>query len=35
MDARVMKEMLRADFGLVILEKGKIAEKFNYRDIVL
>lgn len=33
MDSRVMKLMLRADFGLVILEKGVIKEKYNYRQI--
>lgn len=33
MDSRVMKLMLRADFGLVVLEKGEIVEKYNYRQI--
>ncbi len=33
MDAKTMKTMLRADYGLVILEKGTIVGKFNYRDI--
>ena len=33
MDSRVMKLMLRADYGLVLLEKGVIAEKYNYRHI--
>lgn len=33
MDAKTMKTILRADFGLVELHNGVIAEKFNYRDI--
>lgn len=32
-DAKTMKTMLRADYGLVVLEKGVIVEKYNYRDI--
>ena len=32
-DAKTMKTMLRADFGLVELESGVIAAKYNYRDI--
>ena len=33
MDPKTMKTILRADYGLVVLEKGVIAEKYNYRDI--
>ena len=33
MDARVMTLMLRADYGLVVLEEGVIKEKYNYRQI--
>lgn len=33
MDAKTMKTILRADFGLVELEEGVVVEKFNYRDI--
>ena len=33
MDAKTLKTVLRADFGLVELDNGVIAEKFNYRDI--
>jgi hypothetical protein len=33
MDAKTMKTMLRADYGLVVLENGVIVEKYNYRDI--
>lgn len=33
MDAKTLKTMLRADFGLVVLDNGTIVEKFNYRDI--
>lgn len=33
MDAKTMKTILRADYGLVVLENGVIAEKYNYRDI--
>ena len=32
-DAKTMKTMLRADFGLIELENGVIAGKYNYRDI--
>lgn len=32
-DAKTMKTMLRADFGLVELENGVIVGKYNYRDI--
>ena len=32
-DAKTMKTMLRANFGLVELENGVIAAKYNYRDI--
>ena len=32
-DAKTMKTMLRANYGLVVLENGVIAEKYNYRDI--
>ncbi len=33
MDAKTMKTMLRADYGLVELERGTIIKKFNFRDI--
>lgn len=33
MDAKTMKTMLRADYGLVELENGTIVGKYNYRDI--
>lgn len=33
MDAKSLKTLLRADFGLVELDNGTIVEKFNYRDI--
>lgn len=33
MDAKTLKTMLRANYGLVELESGVIVEKFNYRDI--
>ena len=33
MDSKTMKTILRADYGLVVLEKGVIADKRNYRDI--
>ena len=33
MDSKTMKTILRADYGLVVLENGVIAEKYNYRDI--
>lgn len=33
MDAKSLKTMLRADFGLVVLDNGTVVEKFNYRDI--
>lgn len=33
MDAKTMKSILRADYGLVVLEKGVIVGKYNYRDI--
>ena len=33
MDAKTMKTILRADYGLVVLEKGVVTEKYNYRDI--
>lgn len=33
MDSKTMKTILRADYGLVVLENGTIAEKYNYRDI--
>lgn len=33
MDAKTMKTMLRADYGLVELEDGVIVAKYNYRDI--
>ena len=32
-DAKTMKTMLRADYGLVVLENGTIVGKYNYRDI--
>jgi hypothetical protein len=32
-DAKTMKTMLRADYGLVELERGVITGKYNYRDI--
>ncbi len=33
MDAKTMKTILRADYGLVELENGTIICKYNYRDI--
>ena len=33
MDAKTMKTILRADYGLVELENGTIIGKYNYRDI--
>ena len=33
MDAKTMKTILRADYGLVELEGGTIMAKYNYRDI--
>ena len=33
MDPKTMKTILRAEYGLVILENGVITDKFNYRDI--
>lgn len=33
MDSKTMKTILRADYGLVVLEKGVIVGKYNYRDI--
>ena len=33
MDAKSLKTMLRANFGVVVLENGTIVDKFNYRDI--
>ena len=33
MDAKTMKTILRAEYGLVVLENGVITDKFNYRDI--
>lgn len=33
MDAKTMKTMLRADYGLVELEQGVIVGKYNFRDI--
>ena len=33
MDPKIMKTILRAEYGLVVLEKGVITDKFNYRDI--
>ena len=33
MDAKTMKTILRAEYGLVILENGVITDKLNYRDI--
>lgn len=33
MDPKTMKTILRAEYGLVLLEKGVIAEKYNYRSI--
>lgn len=33
MDAKTMKTMLRANYGLVELENGTISAKYNYRDI--
>ena len=33
MDPKTMKTILRADYGLVILEKGVVVDKKNYRDI--
>ncbi len=32
-DTKTMKTMLRADYGLVELERGVITGKYNYRDI--
>ena len=33
MDPKTMKTMLRADYGLIVLEEGEIVEKYNFRDI--
>jgi hypothetical protein len=33
MDAKSLKTVIRADYGLVELDNGTIAEKFNFRDI--
>ena len=33
MDSKTMKTILRADYGLVVLDNGVIAGKYNYRDI--
>ena len=33
MDAKTMKTILRAEYGLVVLENGVITDKLNYRDI--
>ena len=33
MDSKTMKTILRADYGLVEMEKGVITAKYNYRDI--
>lgn len=33
MDPKTMKTILRAEYGLVVLENGVIVDKFNYRDI--
>ena len=32
-DSKTMKTMLRADYGLVVLDDGIVVEKYNYRDI--
>ena len=32
-DAKTMKTMLRANYGLVVIEDGVIVEKYNFRDI--
>ena len=33
MDSKTMKTVLRAEYGLVVLEDGVLVEKYNYRDI--
>lgn len=33
MDAKTMKTMLRANFGLVEMQQGEIVAKYNFRDI--
>ena len=33
MDAKTMKTILRAKYGVVVLEQGTITAKYNYRDI--
>lgn len=33
MDPKTMKTILRADYGLVVLEKGVVVDKCNFRDI--
>lgn len=33
MDPKTMQTILRAEYGLVVLENGVVAEKYNYRDI--
>jgi hypothetical protein len=33
MDSKTMKTILRAEYGLVVLEDGVLVEKYNYRDI--
>lgn len=35
MDAKTMKTVLRANYGLVILKDGVVEAKYNYRDIAL
>ena len=32
-DAKTLKTILRANYGLVVLDNGVISEKYNYRDI--
>ena len=33
MDSKTMKTILRAEYGLVVLEDGVLVKKYNYRDI--
>lgn len=33
MDSKTLKTLLRADYGLVVLDNGTISEKYNFRDI--
>ena len=33
MDSKLMQTILPADYGLLVLENGEVAEKYSYRDI--